>query len=115
MSELADRLKVARSSAGLTQADMADRAGVTRQTIVAYEKGEGVSVAYVIALCEAAGVSADWLLMGKGTMAYDAPNFEFPPELQEQMESIVHLFKPYVQGVPKPAGPSRPADEPGRP
>ena len=39
MSEITSSLSTYRLKAGLTQADLAERVGVTRQTIIAIEKG----------------------------------------------------------------------------
>ncbi len=42
MSVFTDKLKSARSAAGLNQTELADRAGVSRRSISAYENGEAV-------------------------------------------------------------------------
>lgn len=62
----ADRLKEARTAAGLTQAELCKRAGVTAATISAYEsadgsKGKNPSLDNALKLAQALNVSLDWL------------------------------------------------------
>jgi len=48
------RIKSARASMGITQGDLADKIGVSRQTIVAIEKGEyNPSIKLCLAICRA--------------------------------------------------------------
>ena len=58
---IGQRVKALRTMAGLTQQELADRAGLTRQHIGRIEKGELVSVAYVTIqqIAEALGMTVD--------------------------------------------------------
>lgn len=55
------QLKTARRRAGLTQAQLADRANVSQQTISKLEAGETVDPSYrlVMRICRALGVTPD--------------------------------------------------------
>lgn len=56
------RLKAARAALGLTQQGLADTVGVTRQTIVAIEKGDyNPTVRLCIQICRALGKTLDEL------------------------------------------------------
>ncbi len=54
------KLKAARAAVGLTQQGLADAVGVTRQTIVAIEKGDyNPTVRLCIQICRALGKTLD--------------------------------------------------------
>ncbi|MDR2566211.1 MAG: helix-turn-helix transcriptional regulator [Bifidobacteriaceae bacterium] len=54
------RLKSARAALDLTQAELADRVGVSRQTVNAIEKGDyNPTVRLCLALCHALGKTLD--------------------------------------------------------
>lgn len=56
------RLKVARTALEMTQKDLADAVGVTRQTMNAIEKGDyNPSIKLCIAICKALGKTLDEL------------------------------------------------------
>lgn len=56
------KLKAARAAMGLTQQGLADAVGVTRQTIVAIEKGDyNPTVKLCIQICQALGKTLDEL------------------------------------------------------
>ena len=56
------KLKAARAAVGLTQQGLADTVGVTRQTIVAIEKGDyNPTVKLCIQICRALGKTLDEL------------------------------------------------------
>ncbi len=56
------RLKAARANLGLTQQGLADMVGVTRQTIVAIEKGDyNPTVKLCIQICQVLGKTLDGL------------------------------------------------------
>lgn len=63
---LADRLTKARRIAGLTQDDMAERIGLSRQSIAKFEVGKPVRLAYVVAWADTCQVPLDWLRYGLG-------------------------------------------------
>ena len=56
------KMKAARAAKGLTQQELADRVGVTRQTVVAIEKGDyNPTVRLCVEICRALGVTLDGL------------------------------------------------------
>ena len=56
------RMKAARAAKGLTQQELADRVGVTRQTVVAIEKGDyNPTVRLCVDICRALGVTLNEL------------------------------------------------------
>lgn len=56
------RMKALRASYGISQADLAARVGVTRQTINAVESGEyNPTIALCRAICRALGTTLDYL------------------------------------------------------
>ncbi len=67
--DLANRLKETRLQKQMTQESLADRVGVTRQTIIALEKGRFVpSVKLALELAQALGTSLEalfWLEYNK--------------------------------------------------
>lgn len=66
MEELKDRIAAARKLAGLTQEQLVELLGVTRQAVSKWESGQTVPDAVTVArLCKALHVSADYVLLGK--------------------------------------------------
>ncbi|WP_040948642.1 helix-turn-helix transcriptional regulator [Gorillibacterium massiliense] len=56
------RIKAARAALDMTQQDLADAVGVTRQTLIAIEKGDyNPSVNLCIAICKTLGKTLDEL------------------------------------------------------
>lgn len=63
LGELARRLRFARSSAGLSKAEAANRASITESELTIYEKARMEPLTTVVCrLALVYGVSADWLL-----------------------------------------------------
>jgi len=71
--DLCNRLKELRLQQGLTQVSLAEKVGVTRQTIIALEKGKFVpSVKLALRLADTLGTSLEdvfWLGADKGGKA----------------------------------------------
>ena len=66
MGEMKDRIAAARKLAGLTQEQLGELLGVTRQAVSKWESGQTVPDAVTVArLCKALHVSADYVLLGK--------------------------------------------------
>ena len=62
---IGEMLKQARSDAGLSQEDVADKVGVSRQTVSSWENGKSYpDIASVIALSDTYGMSLDSLMKG---------------------------------------------------
>lgn len=69
VNTIAERLKQAREAAGLTQGELAARAGVTQGTIGNVESGLRQNPRELLAIAAALNVSAAWLKTGRGPMA----------------------------------------------
>lgn len=64
--ELKDRIAAVRKTAGLTQEQLGELVGVSRQAVSKWEAGQTIPDAVTIArLCEALHVSADYVLLGR--------------------------------------------------
>ena len=64
--ELYERIALARKKAGLSQEQLGEKLGVSRQAVSKWESGQtNPDVAYVTEMCRLFGVSADWLLLGE--------------------------------------------------
>ena len=78
--ELKDRIAAVRRAAGLTQEQLGELVGVTRQAVSKWESGQTVPDALTVArLCEALHVSADYVLLGREPA--DASVFDEEPEV----------------------------------
>lgn len=65
--ELNERIIQARKQAGLTQEQLGERLGVSRQAVSKWESGQAnPDVAYIVEMCKLFEVSTDWLLTGFG-------------------------------------------------
>ena len=63
---IGDRVKEARNAKGWNQPELAERMGVSTQTVGSIERGaKGTKLSNFIKLCEILEVSADYLLFGK--------------------------------------------------
>ena len=72
---LRHRLRIAREHIGLEQGELAERMGVSRNTISAAEKGKNEPRRVVItAWAMACGVNADWLRTGESPHPDDDPD-----------------------------------------
>ena len=64
--ELYERIAVVRKSKGLTQEQLGELLGVSRQAVSKWESGQTVPDALTVAkLCRVLDVSADYVLLGK--------------------------------------------------
>lgn len=97
-----ERIKQLRNSLGLTQQKFADRLGLKRQTIAAYEIGNiEPSDSTLLLICKEFGINKNWLLTGKGDM-YDMPEDETAAVVSDLLEEenpfydlIVGIMKTY--------------------
>lgn len=76
MTTLAQRMKIARSHAKLTQKQLAEKAGVEQPAISQLETGKSLKSAHIATIAKACGVSAIWLDKGIGGMTDDSSGFE---------------------------------------
>ena len=68
MAQMGNRLTARRKQCRLTQEDLAEKAGLTTQTISTAETGKkALRPENIIKLCAALEISADYLLMGRVT------------------------------------------------
>ncbi len=65
VTTIAERMKEARLAAGLTQAALAKKAGVSQSTIGNFEAGRGAVPRELLAIAAAANVRAEWLKTGQ--------------------------------------------------
>lgn len=73
--ELKDRIAAVRRAAGLTQEQLGELLGVSRQAVSRWESGQtSPDVSTLAALCEQLHVSADYLLLGKEPETQGAGN-----------------------------------------
>ena len=80
--ELKDRIAAVRKAAGLTQEQLGELVGVTRQAVSKWEAGQTVPDALTVAkLCEALHVSADYVLLGKEPEEQAAGEPYVPPDV----------------------------------
>lgn len=67
--ELNERIIHARKLAGLTQEQLGEKLGVSRQAVSKWESGQAnPDVTYITKMCRLFSVSSDWLLLGKEEM-----------------------------------------------
>ena len=63
---LGERIALARKQAGLSQEQLGEKLGVSRQAVSKWESSQtNPDVAYVAQMCRLLGVSSDWLLLGE--------------------------------------------------
>lgn len=80
--ELRDRLAKARTTAGLTQADLAEMVHVTRATLNRYETGQREAPAsFVEAVAKATSVPLEWFYQDDSTQPPAAPAGDLPASL----------------------------------
>ena len=61
--ELYERIALARKQAGLSQEQLGEKLGVSRQAVSKWETGQtNPDIAYIVEMCRLFGVSSDWLL-----------------------------------------------------
>jgi transcriptional regulator with XRE-family HTH domain len=97
-SRLADRIRVARHAAKLSQAALAKRLGVTSSAAAQWEhtKGTRPGIERLQAIASATGVTLGWLVAGQGDLRRRRPSHDDPtPALkldflaQDQSEELV--------------------------
>lgn len=109
--KLNKKIIYSRKKAGLSQLDLADALGVSRQSVSKWETGESnPDITKLPALAKALGVSVDWLLSEDAPAEEKAPAPDTATTIQERVypdwvehlpKSIVGLIKKYgwIYGV----------------
>lgn len=65
MPKLSERLKYIRAHCGLSQAELADKAGTTQQAIQQAEKGKARQPRYLHRLSQELDIPIDWMIVGE--------------------------------------------------
>ena len=103
--ELKDRIALARKQAGLSQEQLGDQLGVSRQAVSKWEAGQAnPDVTYVAAMCRLFGVSSDWLLLGEEAARSAAP--ERCPGCQAIVSGLDRFCSSCGRGLREGTGPS---------
>lgn len=88
MTTLGQRLRIARDHAGLTQADLADKAGVAQSAVSRIEREQADTSGYVATFAKICGVRTDWLALDDGEMLEVDPN-----EIMEMIKKNPELIR----------------------
>lgn len=97
LKEMGKRISMRRKQLGLTQEELAEKAGLTSQTISTAETGsKALRPANIVKLCSALEISADYLLFGEtSAMDYGIMSQKvsrLPPKLYRHLEDIINSF-----------------------
>lgn len=90
----AARFRAARDAAGLTQSQLAKRAGITRSAISQWETGDvtRVDALPLLACAQTLGVGLEWLLRGEGPgVGEDAASYradDIPPDMRHDWRHL---------------------------
>lgn len=89
------RIKEIRQNAGMTQREFADRIGVSRNTIAAYETDARVPIdAIIVSICREFNVNEDWLRTGLGNMYTEVnPDIQLSKALGSLLREEAGSFK----------------------
>lgn len=93
-TNLATRLKQARTHAGITQEDAAARLNKSRHTYAKWEQGKTVpaSLEDIVKLCDLYDISIDWLVRGKIQIsAQDLVQLKI--EIDQAIEEVLDKYK----------------------
>ncbi len=89
------RIKKIRQNAGMTQREFADRIGVSRNTIAAYETDARVPIdAIIVSICREFNVNEDWLRTDLGNMYAEVnPDIQLSKALGSLLREEAGSFK----------------------
>ncbi|QNV38758.1 helix-turn-helix domain-containing protein [Rothia terrae] len=88
--ELRDRLAKARTTAGYTQADLADKLHITRATLNRYETGQRIAPDSIVqSIAEATGVPREWFYAQDGEQTIGTTTQRFTIEVNADGARIV--------------------------
>lgn len=89
MSTIAERLKQIRKNKGMTQAELGEFLGVTKQAIANVECGKNnPSIDMIYRLIEILSINANWFITGKGDV-YNKVSLEFTPETEKAFNDFL--------------------------
>lgn len=94
---LAERIKIARKHAGLTQRQLAEAARVEQPLISQLETGKTLKTAHIAQLAKACRVSALWLASGEGVMAPSAITADGTVSLAKPWEDLQSRHADYAR------------------
>lgn len=101
MERLQDRLKQARTQAGLTQAELAKKVGISQPTYSELESGRSDGTKYILRIAAELDVNPFWLAEGKGQEKQAIPAgwqsllnklLEQPPAVQELAKDLLRTI-----------------------
>lgn len=102
MNYLKERIKDLRNSLKLTQQKFADRLGLKRQTIAAYEIGNIVpSDSTLLLICKEFNVNEEWLRYGTGEMFRIIPEEDETAAIVSNLLEEDNAFYDIIKGVMK--------------
>ena len=95
MNGFCERLKSERLRAKLTQKEVAEKLGITRQSYMRYEKGiiKQVDINDVIKFCEILNSSPDYLFWGKRTITDSMELWHLVRNIESNIEEIKTMLK----------------------
>jgi transcriptional regulator with XRE-family HTH domain len=103
MTTLGDRLSSARGEAGLSQAALAQQAGVTQSAISDMETGKASGSVDMPAIAAILGVQPLWLAYGRGPRKHDGPvhlvKQDIPEDVLRLAEKLVLLPDEKIHAV----------------
>ena len=101
---LGRRIKETREAKGLSQADLAERAGVSQQMISKLERGKAARSGDLVSIAAALDVSAEFLFSGTGPRTAPEPTppqqvacepgpYHVAPQMTPQEQVLVEYFR----------------------
>ena len=94
--KLCDKIMQARKKAGMSQIDLADAMGVSRQSVSKWETGEAnPEISKLTQLARTLGVSVDWLLSEE-----EGPFGGIPAEDENRSETPARPYPEWVENLP---------------
>lgn len=93
MSDLAERLKEIRKTKSLTQQELGQILGVSKQAVANIESGHNKpSIEFISKLIENLNINSNWFLIGQGEM-FNASDFEdIKTEVLEEVNRILTKY-----------------------
>ena len=92
MPKLSERLKYIRAELGLSQVELADKAGTTQQAIQQAEKGKARQPRYLHKLAQELEVDVDWLIFGDALQAQKTASTHKNSGLNDKSSDVLDSF-----------------------